>query len=120
MKKTKQCTKCNMPISWDYTMCTWCYNQYTKNTKKNGTVDYQDYVNINTSPKDRKIYDIGDIWDNSIRCNDCGGIARSKNRHDRVPCKCKKSWVDGGSWYSHFSGPCEWVGKIFNILHKGE
>lgn len=52
-------------------MCSHCYYKYTKNTKQNHTVDYQDFVNINTLPSDRKIYRIGDIWENSIECIEC-------------------------------------------------
>jgi hypothetical protein len=71
MAKRKQCTKCNIPIGEDYTMCSHCYYKYTENTKKNRTVDYQDFVNINARPCDREIYRIGDIWENSIECLEC-------------------------------------------------
>lgn len=106
-KNTKQCTKCNCFISGDFTMCSNCYRRYTRNTKKNNTTDYQDFVNINSSPEIREYYRIGDIWSNEIRCTECQDVVRSINQHDKRHCKCRKSSIDGGSWRIRKDGPCE-------------
>ena len=36
------------------------------------------------------------IRKNCIKCNDCGYIITSENRHDIKECKCGKVAVDGG------------------------
>lgn len=36
---------------------------------------------------------------NKIKCNKCGDVIESKNRHDFVWCKCKSVAVDGGLSY---------------------
>ena len=36
---------------------------------------------------------------NCIKCNDCGDIITSENRHDFKECKCGKVAVDGGKDY---------------------
>lgn len=59
-----------------------------KNSRKNNTVDYQDFVNINSPSDIRKKFDIGDIWSNTIKCKSCNDIVRSLNRHDLRHCKC--------------------------------
>lgn len=103
----KQCQKCNTPISGDFDLCRSCYYAYTRNTRKNKTTDYQDIVNIHTPPEVRKKLNMGDIWDNSVKCLDCGDIIRSRNLHDYRHCSCGKSSVDGGSWYCKTSGNVE-------------
>lgn len=115
-KDTKQCTKCNCFISGDYTMCSRCYGRYTRNTKKNNTTDYQDFVNINSTPEVRDFYFIGDIWSNEIMCIECRDIVRSKNKHDHRACKCGLSWVDGGSHYQRRGGPCSSIITMFKNI----
>lgn len=39
------------------------------------------------------------ILTNSIRCNHCDDEIESVHRHDFVPCKCGKVFVDGGKDY---------------------
>lgn len=46
----------------------------------------------------KKIY-AGNIRINRAKCNVCGDIITSNNRHDFVTCKCGKLSIDGGSWY---------------------
>ena len=36
---------------------------------------------------------------NAIKCNHCGDIIESTDRHEFVQCSCKKVFVAGGSWY---------------------
>jgi len=61
---------------------------------------YYEKFDINTSVEIRRKYDIGDIFINEIKCNHCGDIIRSENRHDYKSCSCNKISVDGGSWYA--------------------
>jgi ribosomal protein L37AE/L43A len=62
-------------------------------------VDYQNFTAKDTTKAERKAWHIGDIWANQVKCNKCGDIIRSRNRHDMVYCKCGTVAVDGGSWY---------------------
>lgn len=39
------------------------------------------------------------IIKNAIKCNYCGDIIISRNRHDYVTCSCKRCSVDGGNDY---------------------
>lgn len=121
MVQRKQCQKCNTPISGDFDMCRSCYYRYTRNMRKNLTVDYQDLVNIHTPPEVRKKLRIGDIWDNSIECTKCGDIVRSRNEHDYKHCKCGATAIDGGSWEVRSKGR---YGKartvLFTYLHSEE
>lgn len=64
-----------------------------------GTFDYHTIVNIDTSEEERRKWNIGDIYSNSVRCLECGDIIRSGNRYDFVTCECKNVSIDGGSWY---------------------
>lgn len=66
--------------------------------------DYLDFTYFDMSIKDRRKFDVGDIYDNKVECGYCGWIIRSKNRHDMVYCKCGKTSVDGGSWYQKVGG----------------
>lgn len=75
--------------------------------------DYLDFSYYEMTIKDRKKFDIGDIYDNKIQCLKCGWIIRSKNRHHMVYCKCKAVAVDGGSWYQKVLGnPEDYISRI--------
>lgn len=63
-------------------------------------IDYQEFLTIDTPKAERRKLGVGDIWSNSVRCNKCGDVIRSKNRHNYVVCYCGGVAVDGGSWYS--------------------
>lgn len=63
------------------------------------TTDYQHFTKKSTPLKERRKYNVGDIWNNAIKCNSCGEVVRSVNRQDYRPCKCGAVAVDGGSWY---------------------
>lgn len=63
------------------------------------TTDYHDFVSINTTKEERRKMNIGDIWENSVKCKECGEKIRSKNRHNFVTCQCGNVSCDGGSWY---------------------
>ena len=39
------------------------------------------------------------ILKNAIRCNLCGDVIESNNRHDHVTCSCGACAVDGGHDY---------------------
>lgn len=67
-------------------------------TQKN-KVDYQDFAPQGLSKKERSKLYIGDIFNNAVQCPHCNEIIRSTNRYDFVRCKCRKTFVDGGSWY---------------------
>ncbi len=70
------------------------------------TVDYHDFTTQDTPKDERRKLNVGDIYINSVKCNNCGVTIRSKNRHDMVSCKCnslKRVSVDGGSFYSKIS-----------------
>ncbi len=62
-------------------------------------VDYHDFTKKNTSKKERRRLNVGDVWINSTTCKLCGETIRSKNQHDFHFCKCGNVAVDGGSWY---------------------
>lgn len=63
------------------------------------TTDYHDFTSRSTPKSERKRLNVGDIWNNSIKCNSCGEVIRSTNRHDYRSCGCGTVSVDGGSWY---------------------
>ena len=90
------CIKCRWPKeNKKYDYCQACYDRcYSKDIR-----DYQDMVNIGTPKEVRRKMDIWDVWDNSIKCNECQDVIRSKNRHDYVTCSCGASSVDWWSWY---------------------
>lgn len=94
------CIKCWVEFDSKYRHCQECYDRFIKSNPR----DYQLLVNKNT-PKDiRRKMDIWDIRNNSIMCNKCWDVIRSKNRHDFVMCKCGNCWVDWGSWYGRIIG----------------
>lgn len=66
--------------------------------------DYVDFTYYKMPVADRRKLDVGDIFLNQVKCNNCGWIIRSKNRHHMAQCKCGKSFVDGGSWYQRTGG----------------
>ena len=66
-------------------------------------VDYHDFTHRNTSRIQREKLGVGDIYVNGLECLKCGYFIRSRNRHDRVTCKCGNCSVDGGSFYHKFS-----------------
>lgn len=67
--------------------------------------DYLDFTYIDMPVKERRKFDVGDIYDNKIQCKECSWIIRSKNRHHLATCKCGKVSVDGGSWYQKITNP---------------
>ncbi len=76
-------------------------------------VDTLNFVTKSSTKKQRRKFDIGDIFINAAVCMKCGDYIRSKNRHDFVWCGCKSIAVDGGSWYAKRLGnPTE----IINII----
>jgi hypothetical protein len=74
---------------------------------KSFVVDYHTFTWPSMPKKERKRFDVGDIYLNACRCKLCGWFIRSKNRHDMVTCRCGKASIDGGSWYSKVSGNLE-------------
>jgi len=64
------------------------------------TTDYQKFTTKNMPIEERRKLDVGDIWSNTVECPYCHEMIRSRNRHDHVTCKCGKTFVDGGSWYT--------------------
>ena len=68
------------------------------------TRDYQDMTNKDTSKAVRNKLNIWDIRSNAIKCNKCGGIVRSVNRHHMAYCPCGAVAIDWWSWYSKISG----------------
>jgi len=62
--------------------------------------DVLNYVTKSSTKKQRRKFDIGDIFINAAVCLECNTYIRSKNRHDYVQCECGKLAVDGGSWYA--------------------
>lgn len=63
-------------------------------------IDYHDFTTIDTPQAERRELGVGDVWINSAKCEECGDVLRSKNRHDFVTCSCGNLSVDGGSWYT--------------------
>ncbi|MFT6046888.1 MAG: hypothetical protein ACI9WC_002599 [Arenicella sp.] len=51
-----------------------------------------------TSEAERKIFDLGNIWSNSIECLICSDVIRSKHQHDFVICLCGEARLDGGTF----------------------
>jgi hypothetical protein len=76
-------------------------------TEEKQKTDYMEFTHYRMPVKERRKLDVGDIYDNKAQCTLCGWIIRSKNRHDMVYCKCRKSAVDGGSWYQRIIGPAK-------------
>ena len=72
--------------------------------------EYNKVCPIDSTPEQRKKYDIGDVFINSAKCLKCDDVIVSKNRHDYVTCKCGALSVDGGSWYTKraFSKMKDW------------
>lgn len=95
-----RCIKCWQEFDSKYRHCQECYDRF----KSSDPLDYQLLVNKDTPKEVRRKMDIWDTRNNSIMCNKCGDIIRSKNRHDFVWCKCKNCAVDWGSWYWRFIG----------------
>ena len=48
---------------------------------------------------DKEVFAMKKINRNVIRCNLCGDVIESKNRHDFVSCSCGACSVDGGKDY---------------------
>lgn len=114
---TSSCTKCWVNIS-EYTLCSKCYLRYSRNNKRNKTVDYQDYVNIDSPPEVREMYWIGDIWLNQWQCMRCLDVIRSKNKHDMRTCRCWASTIDWWSWYTKCSWPISLQVQYFSLPSK--
>lgn len=91
-----------------YKHCQKCYGKFASSEPR----DYQLLVNKDT-PKDiRRKMDIWDIRSNSIKCNKCWDIIRSKNRRNFVMCKCGNCWVDWWSWY------WRWIGNDYTNISE--
>lgn len=60
---------------------------------------YRDHLEIDSPISERRRYNVGDIYINSVICNECDDVITSNNRHDFVTCGCGNVSVDGGSWY---------------------
>jgi hypothetical protein len=76
---------------------------FTKD-KEMPITDYHDFSWPDMPKELREKLDIGPIYLNGIICGHCGYFARSKNRHHMASCKCKKTSIDGGSWYGQITG----------------
>lgn len=63
-------------------------------------VDYHDFTTKETPRAERDRLGVGDLWVNAARCEACGDVVRSRNRHDFRTCTCGALSVDGGSWYA--------------------
>ncbi len=61
--------------------------------------NYHDFTTKRTSVKKRKALGVGDWWMNKAKCDRCGDVLVSHNRHDFKTCECGGLSVDGGSWY---------------------
>ena len=66
--------------------------------------DVLNYVTKSSTKKHRRKFDIGDVYINAAVCLKCKDYIRSKHRHDFRECKCKATFVDGGSWYQRMGG----------------
>lgn len=66
---------------------------------KQDVYDYTQRFPRETPTDVRRKHNVGDIFENQIKCMKCGDVIRSKNLHDYVECGCKSCAVDGGSWY---------------------
>jgi len=64
--------------------------------------DYHTFTTKDMSEVERRKINVGDIWMNTIKCKKCGDIITSNNLHDFKYCKCKSTFVDGGSWYGRY------------------
>lgn len=116
---TSSCTKCWSKIH-EHTLCSKCYLKYSRNNKRNNSVDYQDYVNIDSPPDVRAIYWIWDIWSNKWQCMRCLDVIRSKNRHDMRTCRCWASTIDWWSWYTKCSWPISLQVEYFSLLQDAK
>lgn len=83
-------------------------------TQPNGLVDYVDFTTIDTAPLERRKLDVGDIFLNQGVAKCCGWVIRSKNRHHVATCRCGKSFIDGGSWYTRTGGDVD----LHTVLYK--
>lgn len=81
-------------------------------------VDYVDFTYIDQSPEERLKLDVGDIFLNQGKALCCGWIIRSKNRHHMARCKCRQSFIDGGSWYIRTGGEVELHTVNYQRLHE--
>ena len=66
--------------------------------------DYHDFTTKSTPKEDRRRWNVGDLWINSVECLKCGDIIRSRNRRDFRWCSCESVAVDGGSAYQRVCG----------------
>lgn len=80
--------------------------------------DYTDFCPYDSTVEWRKKMDVGNVFFNQVKCLECGYYIRSKNRHHMVSCKCGKTSVDGGSWYTKASGPHESHVLMFKNLEE--
>ncbi len=66
--------------------------------------DVLNYVTKSSTKKQRRKFNIGDIFINGAVCKKCGDYIRSYHRYDFKWCKCGTIAVDGGSWYCKRNG----------------
>jgi len=79
--------------------------------------DYLYYVTKSSTKKQRKIFNIGNIYINGAVCKKCNEFIRSKHKHDFKWCSCKTVAVDGGSWYAKRTGkPNNYINVIESFL----
>lgn len=93
-----KCAKCWLEFNAEkstYNLCQICYDNFVEAPMH----DYQLLVNKDTPNDIRRIMDIGDVRSNSIKCNKCWDIVRSKNRHNMARCSCENCAADWWSWY---------------------
>lgn len=83
-------------------------------------VDYVDFTYIDQPAAERKKIDVGDIFLNQGKALCCNWIIRSKNRHHMAYCKCRSSFIDGGSWYIRTGGEVELHTVNYKHLHKAK
>jgi len=80
--------------------------------------DIVNFVTKSSTKKQRRKFDIGDIFINAAVCKYCGDYIRSKNRHDFKYCYCGAIAVDGGSWYAKRSGEATDMVDIVEEFYK--
>lgn len=76
--------------------------------------DVLNYVTKSSTLKQRRKFDIGDIYINAAVCRECGDYIRSKHRHSFISCKCGRVSVDGGSWYARrlYKKPTDYIDVV--------
>jgi hypothetical protein len=83
-------------------------------------VDYLNYVTRTSTKKQRRKFDIGDIFINAAVCKKCNSYIRSINRHDYKMCDCHAIGVDGGSWYAKRMGQEEDMINVIELFYDAD